>query len=530
MQPQGKSEELFAAFSRITRRVFSGDTLLSCPNLAKSPNYGQVLQRFARQAPHLRLTRRMALKITWRYLLSNGAHLLFLLLTRFYALLLGWKLPESLSVASLRHGQRPVTVIDTFAVLPKIVEEKCYKEVYLAGLYEAAQEAGYDAPRLFRLYGSRNPLVLWRAMNILHSTGNGLIEAHLLTLGDWLRLFRHVVMYPFALASLIRSLTHYPAASAERHIRDALLLTAGQCILHGEARRLAGLRLAMFLSAWAGPKESTPKIITWYENQAVNKAFHRGIRQGNRKSGAGIRIVGAQLFTWPPTLLNDHPDDAEAALGLAPDVVAVNGTYFLPQASTQPYVVGPSLRYADLFAPQAAKAPTGSVSSETADNILVLFSYHPEEIQRVLEIVLPLARSGRTIAYKFHPATQAKDYAAWLPDNPIIVTGSLSAAMNNAGFIIGSGSGVLAEAVCLGVPVITVEDTSGVAELGMNFLPPFGKGQLWQSIRKSSELAPALEELQAFLQTPGYLEKRLAFRALLYTEPTPARILELLAL
>lgn len=529
MQPYGKSAELFAAFSRITSRVFSGDTLLSCPNLAKSPNYGQVLQRFVRQAPHIDLTRRMALKIVWRYLLSNGAHLLFLLLTRLYVLLLGWKLPGSLGAASLRHARQPLMVIDTFAVLPKIVEEKDYKEVYLAGLYEAARTGGYDCPRLFRLYGSRNPLVLWKALTILRNTGDGLLEAHLFTLSDWLRLFRHVAVYPFALYSLIRSLTHYPPSSPERHIRDALILTAGQCIVHGEARRLAGLRLAMLFSAWPGYKESRPKIITWYENQAVNKAFHRGVRQGNRKSGMHTHIVGAQLFTWPPTLLNDHPDDAEAALGLAPDVVAVNGTYFLPEASTQHYVVGPSLRYADLFSPQAAKIP-GDSSSSAAENILVLFSYHPEEIRRVLEIVLPLARSGRTVAYKFHPATQPKDYAAWLPDNPAIVTGSLSAAIKNAGIIIGSGSGVLAEAVCLGVPVITVDDPSGIAELGMNFLPPFGKGQLWQSISRGSELAPALEELGAFLRTPAYLERRLAFRALLYTEPTPERIAGLLAL
>ena len=525
MRPAGSPGTLFEAFSRIAATAFRSERLVSCPTLSKAPNYGQVLRRFLLQTPDRPENALSLIRISLRYILTNGLHYCFMLLTLLYARLLAWKLPLALRPKNGALQEKPLFFIDTFAVLPRVAASKAFQDLYLPGLAEEAVACGHEVMHIYRLYGSRNPLTLWKACKVFAKQGNGLTEIHLLNFWDWLLLLRHALIYPISLYRLIRSLRHHPPASPEYHIHRALIHTAGQCILIGEARRLAARRLGILLaylpfSHRQGSNVSPFAIAAWHENQTLNKAFYLGLAQAREKTGAHVPVTGAQLFIWPDTLLNNHPDDEEISLRLTPDRVLVNGPYFLPESTRQHYAVGPSLRYGDLF----GNLPDASRSDRHADTLLVLLSYHPEEIRRVLSLALPLAQQNRTIVYKFHPATRPEAFTDLLPLSPVFAETSLKTALQKAGAVLGSGSGSLAEAAAQGIVVLNAEDPSGTAGLGLNYLPEFGKNLLWFPVRQPQDAQRVLDSLSS--RSPVTGEQIFAFRDLLFTEPTPARIRE----
>ena len=575
MQPSGKAGELFAAFSRTTAKAFADERLIACPTLSKAPNYGDVLRRFLTGAPHEPCGVRKRLNIALRYCLNNFGHFFFLVLVRLYISALRWKLPAALSTgAGGTDGQRaapeafhgvpheaasPETkalpfIIDTFALLPGIAGKGSYQEGYLPGLYEAAGKSRRPV-RFYRLYGTRHPTLTWKAMNILARNGEGFTDVHLFTWEDWFLLLRHICVYPFALRRLIRSLGQFPPESPEAYIHEALIATSGQNAVTGESRRLAGLRLGRLLAPHAvSSTESntvnSPLLVSWYENQTVDKALHKGLRQAASQSGARIPTLGAQLLVWPDTLLNNHPDDGEAALGLAPDRVLVNGPWFLPESSTQDYAVGPALRYNHLFfleetrtagtspapgAPPASGSHEASGKPKNAETsgaaadipalpLLALLSYHPEEIERVLALLLTLSAKGVSIVYKFHPATRPESFSRLLPPTPRLSSAPLMDALAGAGAVIGSGSGSLAEAAALGIPVLAVRDPSGIPGMDLHYLPPMGQGQLWENILHDRDIEPALARLSAFRATPGHAAAVKQLKAALFTPPTPETI------
>jgi hypothetical protein len=273
-------------------------------------------------------------------------------------------------------------------------------------------------------------------------------------------------------------------------------------------------------------------IASWYENQTLNKAFQRGLALAEEQSGRHVPVIGAQLFIWPDTLLNNHPDDVEMRFGLTPDLVLVNGPHFLPEATRQAYAVGPSLRYGYLFAeddPSGQAGPDRSQQQQaraSALPLLVLLSYHPEEIRRVLQLVLPLAQGGWELLYKFHPATRPEDFSAFLPHGSRLAASSLKEALRQAGAVLGSGSGALAEAVSQGIFVLNADDPAGLPGLGLNYLPAYGEGILWKSVQRTEDVEKALRSAADPEARNARLACAGAFRELLFTEPTPKRIYE----
>jgi hypothetical protein len=521
--PDGPAGELFAAFSRVCAQAYGpeagADTLTACPTLSKAPNYGDVLRRFKARTPHVPLSALARLRLACLYLLNNFGHLAFMLLGRLLIALLGWKTPKGLS-------DKNALVIDTFALLPRLAASGRYEEMYLPGLEAQARAAGREPVLLFRLYGSRNLKVLWKALRVLAGTGNACTEMHLLRFSDWFALLGHIFVYPPALRRLIRDLTAAPELSAEYQIRSALIRTSGQCVVFGAARRTAGFRLGLALR-----RAQEPAVFSWHENQTINKCFVRGLRRAEAQTGVRTRVVGAQLFIWPAELLNNHPDPHET--DLAPDLTLVNGSALLPEAPPTPYAVGPSLRYGRIFEPLPAAASVSPAREGTpADGkpLLVLLSYHPDETRRILELVLPYAQSGNLIAYKFHPADNPANFSQLLPPAPRIVVGDLFTALAGASAVIGSGSGSLAEACALGVPVLYPLQPADSPEPDLNYLPSEGPdcglGTLWASVASSDDIQTACALLAARAQEPEHPERVRRFRDLLFTKPIPELIRE----
>lgn len=583
MRLTGQNAELFDAFSKVAAKAYKNTHLLSCSVLSKAPNYGNILERYSKKELISFPTLSQHILLFFRYLAANIGHFCFLLMARLF-----WSLGEQQSPSSYFSTEKPLLTIDIFALLPRIATERNVEDYYLHGLAEQAEKAGFFSFYLYRMYGSRNPKTVYQAIQCIQRSGKGIPDICLLSFTDWFVLFFHLFAYLPAHRRLLCSIKKHIAEKKkhivetkntqgslpEEYILQALYDTMGENIMSGELSRLAGKRLAEKLS-----DHKNAVVVSWYENQTVNKAFYSGVNECRKallssESVPSTQFIGAQLLIWPEELLNNHPDDAEIALGIVPDSVVVNGSWFLPEQSRQHYVVGPALRYKKIFsfrkqleekkgnypspeegnnlystgknnastsffeekkarllAEQSAhygeQCSSSLERSKDSNPLLVLLSYHPEETKRVLQLVLPLADKGHALCYKFHPATAPDDYLAFLPKDPVFAEKDLYLALQGSSAVIGSGSGALAEAVALGIPALTVEKSG---ELCLNYLPDFGQGILWEKVENESDIEPALAQLAKQKNTASYVHSVREFTSLLFAEPTEERSIQAFAL
>ena len=505
MRPTEESGELFEAFSRINEKAYADPRLLANHVLSKTPHCNDVLARWLRgEKPRQPDTLETAFQIAKYYAINAAAFALHAAAGLMRKASGFSALPRVRElIRKSRAEGRVVTVIDVFMLVRRVDSEGRYKDTYLPGLPETLEARGHAPVVLARLYGSRDPRLLGRVFSIWkdHPTPV-LTEVELFTPGDWLRLARHLVSFPFAVLRLTAGLSR---DGAEGHVRAALLRCLGQCYLPGESRRLAARRLAALL-----PEGS--KIISWHENQVVDKCFYRGARE-TRKN---VTLYAAQLLTWPPELLNNHPDPSDARHNATPDVTAVNGPYFMPEPlpDAPEYRVGPALRYRDPHT-----LPT--LRPDPSAPILALLSYHPDETARVLRLLAAarpeLEKAGLSVVYRFHPAVRPRAFAHLLPRTYTLSGGSLSEALEKASLVVGAGSGALPEAVSRGIPAVAVDSAD---HTGLNYLPPFGKGTLWERVSAPEELLPARNGLLESMRP----EEAVKFRNLLFENPDPERI------
>ena len=544
MYPQGKSKELFEAISRVNKEAYASTIHLANHVLSKTPCCG-LLERYELGAAPPHFTR---MQMAGRVFRTWGVHLAvigLMILARFAQASAGLNNSRELG----KKG-RKVTVVDIFILARKVLDEKRFKDNYLPGLPEALAKKGHSTVILARFYGTRNPRCLKKLFSILKGHNIPVItEYELFRFCDWLALLKFGFLFPLQTLRLamrlgqderLYQLAHKSSCKKEggckcppsplAYISSALIQCLGQNYMSGEARRLAARRLAALL-----PEGS--RVISWYENQVVDKCFYRGLHE----AGADVFTIGAQLLTWPSNLLNNHADSADGQHGAAPDLVLVNGPYFLPDLAEEAvskedfsvevpgarpyypypggpeYRIGPALRYKDLFETE--------IEPDRSAPVLMLLSYHPVETERVLQLAKPLAEKGVKLALRFHPATNWQAFAHLLPVNYSLAGGPIQSALEGASLVVGAGSGTLAEAVCMGLPVIAVEPEDGT---GLNYLPDYGKGELWDSISRADGFFPACDRLWGVLEREPVLrqEKIKVFRSLMFTKPTEEAIIQ----
>lgn len=507
MRPTDETKEFFEAFSRINEKAYADPRLLANHVLSKTPHCNDMLRRWqSGEAPKQPDVLEIVLQTAKYYAINSAAFILhaaagIIRKARGFA-----ALPRVKElIRKSRADSRVVTVTDVFVLVRRVDCEGRYKDTYLPGLHETLEAHGHIPVVLGRLYGSRDPRLIGRVFSILKEHPVPVLtEVELLEPSDWLRLAWHIVSFPVAVFWLAAGLSR---EGAEGHVRAALLRCLGQCYVPGESRRLAARRLAALL-----PDGS--KIISWHENQVVDKCFYRGVRETHKN----IRLYAAQLLTWPPELLNNHLDKTDALHDAAPHVTCVNGRYFMPESlpDMPEYRVGPALRYQDLHTlPILRPNPDAP--------ILALLSYHPEETTRVLKLLAAarqeLEKAGLSVVYRFHPAVRPQEFAHLLPRTYALSNGSLSEALEKASLVIGAGSGALPEAVSRGIPAVAVDSA---AHTGLNYLPPFGQGTLWERISTPEELLPVRARLLDSMRP----EEALKFRDMLFENPSPARIVQ----
>ena len=69
------------------------------------------------------------------------------------------------------------------------------------------------------------------------------------------------------------------------------------------------------------------KIISWYENQVIDKSFYKGIKDTNKD----VKIIGAKPYVLSDEVLNEIPDENEILSGTLPDIILVNSYDQIPK-------------------------------------------------------------------------------------------------------------------------------------------------------------------------------------------------------
>lgn len=485
-------QPLRKAFSQLNETAYHDRLLQANFVLSKVPASPAIFARYVKgETPSSATGRRLWYKLV-RYYLINLAS---------WGLLATCMLIHRLGGRKDAQPDRPCIILDSYLLVPKTVAAKRYDDVYFPGLAEVASRT---CPIIFlpRLYGSRNPWSMLKALRIAEKTIPVISEFSLLTLADLISLLVEALRMPFSVLQLCSSLS----SSREDRTISALLTDAlDSGYITTLVRRRVGRRLGTLLPAGS-------RTISWHENQAVDKCFYAGLHE----TAPHVVRYGAQLLIWPETLLNAHPDDAEQHIGITPDITVVSGPYFLPAKTTLEYRTGPSLRYAHLFSgPFPAHTPGG--------HVLVLLSYLHEDIHMVLSTLQSLQNTSISLVFRFHPATRTKEYQDMLPESPQFSKGTLKDALDGASLVLGSGTGTLAEAVAMGIPAIVITDPKRFCH---NYLPAFGKGRLWDSCANPDELEQAMEHLSLSAPEDERRELQRAFRDLLFTRPTELSIIE----
>ena len=247
------------------------------------------------------------------------------------------------------------------------------------------------------------------------------------------------------------------------------------------------------------------KCLSWYENQVLDKNFYRGLRITPNK----VKIIGAQLFVRPFTLINTLPDEFEVPFNVIPDKVSVNGAGYIFKSRYTQVDIGPSLRYAHIF--------NLNVNPSSAKIILVLMPYWDHVIRHILKIIREVGWQVQ-IKIKFHPSTDGRKYCqeldeSWVTNKP--VPELLSEAM----IVLCNGTGSLVEAIALGIPVISIKSRS---EFSHNYMPEAGKGVLWDQAVGAKEVTRLVSKFQKSLESdPSRLKKEgEQIKYNLFSEPT----------
>ncbi len=424
-----------------------------------------------------------------------------------------WHLLFRLSAGSRKRVRPPVSsgatiMVDTFVLVEQVLAEGTWRPSYFEGLFSVLDRAGRDyvvlptvigwhrwreAPRFFRLlYGSGLPV---------------LCEFELLGPADHLRLVAFILRYPFKVLSLVRRLG---GEKIDRLAAEECLRTLEQPVFDSHARYLLGRKIPR-------PSAGGLQLISWFENQVIDKNLYRGVRAG----GGDARIHGCRPFVFSFTQLNFYSIRAEAAAGLLPDVLLSNGPHYLGWAESDlplEHRRCPSFRYRRLFEP--AHPPL----SETRP--LVILPYFEQETRDIIFLCQASKLSRHPLVMKPHPShteQAVRRYTASAPAGWSLRREPLHELFPGTYLVVSSESGACVEAAVLGLSVIVIANQVSFTS---NPLPPEGRGLIWELAYDAADLDRAADTLLAARADRAGEIQILArsYRDNFFTEPTEENI------
>lgn len=446
-------EKLYDAFSKVSKKAYEEVYMIPNQVLSKNLDWGDALNNYINGTQ-----REMSgLKVFYLFVYSYFRNIYALLCLVFNKIAFDLSGASSLSLKPFSLDE-DIILIDSYFLVKKINGNYGFNDIYFPSLTDILKKKKLPFIYTPKFFGSDNPVEFYKVMKILRGENLSILtEFHFFNWIDFAKLVQFVFLYPIRIlyAAYKTDISSQEFFAVKNGIYESLKANG----VLGYSRYLFGCHLSTRFSGKV-------KCISWYENQALDKCFYKGLKANSRK----VIIYGAQLFIQPTGLLNLIPDEKEISFDVIPDVILTNGPYYIPKKTKLNYRVGPSLRYQHIFKKKPTLNPKG--------NILVLLPYFSTEVNRILQALSTIRLSNnRKFLIKFHPTT---DFSKFQRYGCIFkfTEGELSDLFRESSMVLGSETGSLVEAVSQGLPAIHFEDPNRFA---YNPLPEIGKGLVWDT-------------------------------------------------
>lgn len=352
-----------------------------------------------------------------------------------------------------------LTIIDTFILCHEILKEKEYTEKFFDGIAEILKEHKKNyliLPVLINKPSLKSFLNLFKYCNV--SKNNILFEYHLLSYFDYMKLLIYILTYPVKVLLFVYSLKGNNFI--QNHLKNEMLISLKNITLQNYSRYLQGQQIAKKF-------KNTAKLISWYENQVIDKALYRGIKELN----SDLYIIGARPYIFTDEMINEIPDDSEIPHLTVPDKIVVNGKIQIPETTELDYKLAPSFRYKRLF--------NTKIDFSKRNKILVVLTIYDHEIINVLDNINKLKYPKSEILIKFHPDVKIENYKELINNDAVVVEENIYDLFKITKFIIGISTGSLIEAACLAIPTIIIPHP---AKFSLSFFTDCGKGIIWDRV------------------------------------------------
>lgn len=496
----GEAKKVFDFLSSINLTAYKNVYLLSNEVLSKNPYTNNYFSRYLKKDP---AGQPGVFTVISRLLLYYfKSFIYFSVYLSFFA---------AFRLSGLRCTVNTVSkeliLIDTFFLVDKIEKENNCSDPYFNGLKEVLDRFNKPYAYLPVFYTTKNPIRLFKIFRILKKNkAPVLTEYQLLSMSDLLKIFYFILAYPITVLLFVQRLRGKDYET--QLLKSELIDNLASVTLFKFSRYLQGRKI----SALACDKI---KLISWFENQTIDKNLYKGLRAAGDK----VKIYGAQPFIGAKVILNLLIDEKEAAFGILPNKIIVNGPYFIPKDTQLEFVVGPSFRYEKVF--------NFTFNEEKRDSLLVLLSYLEEDTKNILKLLSKINLSFYTIKIKPHPAAPLEKFRNSFPANALLVSEDIYELFKTTKIVIGAASGSLLEAASSGIPVISVRNTQS---FDYNSLPPYGKGIIWDEVENAEGLNDMISGFDEALnnEDESLKIKQLAqeYKQMFFCEPTEGNIIK----
>ncbi len=483
-------ERLYQYLSKKSQEAYQDPLLIANIVLSKQLTSGQILENYVENKIPPRITSIFVLKMIFLYIVKNLIKFILCFITSFLHKLSGQKFHTK------EEGE--LIILDTFFSADEILKDGKFEDTFFPGLSRHLKKKEKKYAYTPRIVGTNDPFKLFRVFRILKKNNiNALTHFQVLSLTNYLEIICFLFLYPFSFFRFVKNLG---SSYEDDLLRYGLWKDLGSLELESEIRYLMGKRLSSM-------NYSKIKCIGWYENQASDKNFYRGL-----KNFLGdIEIIGAQFFWRPDTYLFIKPDENEILFNVIPDKVLVDGSAKCFESNKIEVDVGPTLRDNGIFEDRGIEPLKGKF-------ILVLMSYYSHLNDFIMKVIMEIDWNF-PVKIKFHPTNDKKKYNGNIFKCFSITDEPLSELLSKSQIVLAGSSGAQVQIASQGIPIIDIKNP---AKFSHDQMPKIGKGIIWDRATNADEMTRHVKHFQNLLKSnPVQLrEESLRLKALYFSKPT----------
>jgi len=504
--------EIINYFSKLISKYYRTVYFLANPVLTRDPTESSIIEKIIQTSigehvSKFKLNTSDSLSKIIKYYIKSFIHFLFFII-RFFAA----------KSSNLKHKLQKINpaedliVIDTYTMIDKNFPNNRFNDPFFGDLYGALKKRNKQYVILSILFGAKpyNFKKWQHTYNILSNDERTFItEYDLLSLGDYIRILWFIIAYPLITLKLLKVNIN---ELYDDVFKEEVVDTLDRVQFFNYIRYLVGRRLKRL-------SNKKIKLISWYENQVMNKLLYRGLRDSN----ADCYIYGCQFFIQFSFWLHIYPLAAEKTHKVTPDEILVAGKYYLNESATFNYKLGVAPRYNYLI-PLKYSAD----DLKERENISVFLTIHIEDSKNIIKTVLDSGiDKGNTVYIKFHPNHVVENPGYIFPETWIFTTERLDNLCKESKIIISAGSGgTILEAASMGCSVIAIGNKNA---LTFNSMPDLGKGEIWDVAFDADELIDAYKRLSAFrdenIERIAELSEK--YKEMFFNEATEEKFIEI---